>query len=91
MSPTSDGVYRVSYLLPFVRLIKQNRKGISAFRRAILGGWRTSALPSREVPVNESIHESAMVRFGKRVPQRRGEVVSTIEYRPRNLAAALNK
>jgi len=81
----------VSYLLPFVRLIKQNRKGISAFRRAILGGWRSSALPSSEVAVNESIHESALARFGKSVPQRRGETTREITYRPRNLAAVLGK
>jgi uncharacterized protein (DUF2235 family) len=91
VSPTADGIYRVSYLLPFVRLIKQNRKGISPFRRAILGSWRTSALPSSEVPVNESIHESALARFGKRVPQRRGEAIDTIEYRPRTLAAVLKR
>jgi hypothetical protein len=74
-----------------VRLIKQNRKGISASRRAILGSWHSSALPSGQVPVNESIHDSAMVRFGKRVPQRRGEVVREITYRPRNLAVVLGK
>jgi uncharacterized protein (DUF2235 family) len=91
VSPTSDGVYRVSYLLPFVRLIKQNRKGISAFRRTFLGTWRSSVLPSSEVPVNESIHESAVARFGQRVPQRRGVVVSQIKYRPRNLAVVLDK
>lgn len=91
VSPTSDSLYRVSYLLPFVRLIKQNRKGISAFRRAILGGWRSSALPPGEMPVNESIHESALARFGKRVPQRRGETTREITYRPRNLAAVLGK
>jgi uncharacterized protein (DUF2235 family) len=91
VSPTSDGVYRVSYLLPFVRLIKQNRKGISALRRAFLGSWRTSALPAGEVPVNESIHESALARLGKRVPQRRGEALSEITYRPRTLAVALDK
>jgi len=91
VSPTSDGFYKVSYLLPFVRLIKQNRKGISAFRRAILGGWRSSALPSSEVAVNESIHESALARFGKSVPQRRGETTREITYRPRNLAAVLGK
>jgi uncharacterized protein (DUF2235 family) len=91
VSPTSDGVYRVSYLLPFVRLIKQNRKGISALRRAFLGSWRTSALPAGEVPVNESINESALARLGKRVPQRRGEALSEITYRPRTLAVALDK
>jgi uncharacterized protein (DUF2235 family) len=91
VSPTSDGIYRVSYLLPFVRLIKQNRKGISALRRLFLGSWRSSTLPSSEVPVNESIHASVIARFGKRVPQRRGEALSEIKYRPRNLAVVLDK
>jgi uncharacterized protein (DUF2235 family) len=91
VSPTSDGVYRVSYLLPFIRLIKQNRKGISALRRAFLGSWRSSLLPADQVPVNESIHESTLARFGKRVPQRRGEALSAIKYRPRNLVVVLDK
>ena len=91
MSPTSDGIYRVSYLLPFVRLIKQNRKGISAFRRAILGSWRSSALPSGQVPVNESIHDSAAgaLRQARAATPRRG--VREITYRPRNLAVVLGK
>ncbi len=91
VSPTSDGIYQVSYLLPFVRLIKQNRKGISALRRAFLRSWRSSLLPGDQMPVNESIHPSAIARFGKPVPQRRGETVSKIKYRPRNLAVVLDK
>jgi hypothetical protein len=91
VSPTSDGVYRVSYFLPFVRLIKQNRKGISALRRAFLGDWRSSMLSGDQVPVNEIIHPSAVARFGKWVPHRRGEAVSKIKYRPRNLAVTLDK
>lgn len=78
VSPTADGVYHVSYLLPFVRLIKQNRRGISAFRRSILGSWRSGVLPPGLVTVNESIHESAIARFGERVPQRRGEALGDI-------------
>lgn len=91
ISPTSDGVYRVSYLLPFVRLIKQNRKGISALRRALIGSWRSNALADDEVSVNESIHPSAVARFGKPVPQRRGAVTSTMAYRPRPLSVVLGK
>jgi uncharacterized protein (DUF2235 family) len=91
VSPTSDGVYRVSYFLPFVRLIKQNRKGISVLRRAFLGDWRSSMLSGDQVPVNEIIHPSAVARFGKWVPHRRGEAVSKIKYRPRNLAVTLDK
>jgi uncharacterized protein (DUF2235 family) len=89
VSPTSDGIYRVSYVLPFVRLIQQNRKGVSAFRRAFLGNWRTSLLPAGEVAINESIHSSALERFGKRAPLRRGEAVTRQRYKPRTLRAVL--
>lgn len=91
VSPTSDGIYRVSYFFPFVRLIKQNRKGISALRRAVFGNWRASVVPAGQVTVNESIHESAIARFGKRAPQLRGEIRSRNAYRPANLAAVLRK
>jgi uncharacterized protein (DUF2235 family) len=89
IEPTSDAIYRVSHIFPFVRLIKQNRKGISPLRRALFGTWRASVVPAGETTVNESIHESALARFGKRGPQRRGETLSQVVYRPANLAAAL--
>jgi uncharacterized protein (DUF2235 family) len=89
IEPTSDAIYRVSHIFPFVRLIKQNRKGISPLRRALFGAWRASVIPAGETTVNESIHESALARFGKRAPQRRGETLSQVVYRPANLAAAL--
>jgi uncharacterized protein (DUF2235 family) len=89
VSPTSDGVYRVSYILPFVRLIKQNLKGISALRRAFLGSWRSSVLPSGEVPVNESIHPSVLERYGKRAPVRRGTAQRRLRYGPAAVRAAL--
>ncbi len=89
VSPTSDTIYRVSHIFPFVRLIKQNRRGISPLRRALFGAWRAGVVPAGETTVNESIHESALARFGKRAPQRRGETTSQVVYRPANLAAAL--
>ena len=91
VSPTSDGVYRVSHVFPFVRLIEQNREGISPLRRALFGTWRTGVVPGDQETVNESIHESALARFGKHAPQRRGETVSQVVYRPANLAAVLDK
>jgi hypothetical protein len=60
-------------------------------RRAFLGSWRSSLLPPDQVPVNESVHQSTLARFGKRVPQRRGKVLSALEYRPRNLMVVLDK
>jgi uncharacterized protein (DUF2235 family) len=91
VSPTSDGIYRVSHVFPFVRLIEQNRKGISGLRRAIFGTWRAGVVASGLVTVNESIHESALARFGTSAPQRRGESVRGLVYRPATLAAALGK
>jgi len=91
VSPTSDGIYRVSHVFPFVRLIEQNRKGISGLRRAIFGTWRVGVVASGLQTVNESIHESALARFGRDAPQRRGERVRRLVYRPATLAAALGK
>jgi uncharacterized protein (DUF2235 family) len=91
LSPTSDGLYRVSHVFPFVRLIDQNRKGISRWRRALFGNWRTSLAPAGQVVVNESIHDSAVARFRKRAPLRRGNAVARRKYGPRPLAAAMRK
>ena len=91
LSPTSDGIYRVSYLFPFVRLINQNRKGVSALRRALFGNWRVGLVPAGEVTVNESVHESAIARFGKRAPLRRGAALRRAKYRPMNLATVVRR
>jgi uncharacterized protein (DUF2235 family) len=91
VSPTSEGIYRLTRLLPFVRLIKQNRRGVSLFRRLLIGTWRTGTLAAGRVPVNETVHASALERFGKRVRQRRGAAVREITYRPRSLAAVLGR
>ena len=87
--PTSDSVFQVSHVLPFVRLINQDVGGISPWRRALLRTWRTSKLANGDESVNESLHESAAARFGKRVPLRRGEAVQMVAYRPRQLQRAL--
>ncbi|MFM9941783.1 MAG: DUF2235 domain-containing protein [Hyphomicrobiaceae bacterium] len=89
VSPTSDGVFRVSGVLPYVRLIKQNKRGLSPWRRAIVGSWRSNLLAAGEEPVNESIHASATDRYGQRVRLRCGNTIGMIVYRPRNLRAAL--
>ena len=91
LSPTSDGIYRVSYFFPYVRLINQDRKGISRLRRALFGNWRAGIAPAGQVIVNESIHESAIARFGKRAPLRRGIALKRRRYRPKNLAAVVRK
>lgn len=91
VSPTSDLLYKVSYLFPYIRLIRQERRGIPALRRFFLRGLRTGRVPRGHTPVNESIHESAAQRFGQRIKQRRGEAVSEIVYRPSNLAAVIGE
>lgn len=89
VSPTSDRLFRVSRILPYVRLIKQKRNGLSPWRRAMIGTWRSSALPPGQHPVNEAIHESAVARYGQRVRLRIGNEIGSMIYRPRNLKAAL--
>jgi uncharacterized protein (DUF2235 family) len=88
VSPTSDGIYRVSRLLPFVRLIHQNKSGISPLRRAVLGSWRTSRLAKGMETINERIHPSALARLGKMAPVRLGHEVRREIYRPRPLVRA---
>jgi uncharacterized protein (DUF2235 family) len=91
LSPTSDGVYRVSRLFPYARLIEQDRRCIPSLRRAIFGSWRAGVIPPDQVTVNESIHESALARFGRSAPQRHGQRVTWVVYRPPSLAARLHK
>ena len=82
--PTT-GIYRLSQLLPFVRLIDQDPRAVHPLRRLLLRGWRTSRLPREEKPICERVHASALARFGKIVPMRRGLEVRARRYHPRNL------
>jgi uncharacterized protein (DUF2235 family) len=91
VSPVHDGVYRMTPVLPFVRLINQDMDGIARWRRSLFGAWRTSKLAGDIVPVNETIHESARLRFGQRVNVRHGDLVTESVYRPRTLAIALGE
>lgn len=90
-SVVDEGIYRLTALIPFVRLLMQNRKGVALLRRLLLRSWRTGRLDDGKVSVNESVHESALARFGKTVPEMHGWMVREIVYRPRNLKAALPK
>ncbi len=91
VSPTSDGIYRVSRLLPFVRLINQDTRGLSPWRRSLLGTWRTNLLEDGLEVVNESLHPSVIERFGKPVKVWLGPEARTEVYRPRPLAQAIAK
>lgn len=89
ISPTSDPMFRVSHILPYIRLIRQDPRGINPLRRLLLGNWRASHLASGDVPVNELIHESAIARFGKMVELERGDSARRTRYGPRQLRVAL--
>ncbi|MGE0700434.1 MAG: DUF2235 domain-containing protein, partial [Hyphomicrobiaceae bacterium] len=89
VSPTSDGIYRVTPLLPFLRLINQNAAGIPGWRRASLGAWRTSLLDERLETVNESIHPAAVARFGQRARYRHGNMLTSLRYNPPTLRAVI--
>ena len=88
----AQGIYKVSKTFPFVRLIRQDLRALPRWRRRLLRGWRTTKLPPGEVSINESIHPSAIDRFGHMVSIDSGQPTSLrAPYRPRNLAVALNR
>ncbi len=89
--PTSDGIYKVSGWLPFLRLIGQDRDGIPPLRHVFLGTHRTSWLGDGIEAVNESLHPSVLARFGKRAHYRRGTETGLRLWRPRSVAAAKTK
>ncbi|MGI9381129.1 MAG: DUF2235 domain-containing protein, partial [Methyloligellaceae bacterium] len=90
---SQQGLYRLGRSFPFVRLIRQNLKVLPYWRRLLLGPWRTNWVPENRVTINESIHESARNRLGKKVricqsgsPDDLGHEE---EYRPHNLVVAV--
>ncbi len=89
VSPTSDTLFRFSRLLPFVRLINDDVRGISILRWALLGRWRSSRLPPGHESVNEHVHQSAIRRFGRRVRVQRGRRTVERPYLPRTLEMAI--
>ncbi len=91
VQPTSDALFRVNQFVPYVRLIQQNVKGISPWRRTFTGTWRTSRLAPGEEVVNETIHPSALERYGQRVKVRRGDEIKAVRYRPRQLRVLMKK
>lgn len=89
VAPTTDGIYRVSHLLPFIRLIGQDETGIPPWRRALLGTRRTSVVQAGLETMNERLHSSVVERFGKSARQRRGSDSRRRRYRPRTVEWAL--
>jgi hypothetical protein len=88
VDPTTDGVFQLSFMLPYIRLIRQDTRGISPWRRSVLGSWRSSRLSADDDVINESVHDSAFQRLGKKVRLRRGDVVTPTVYKPRALLRA---
>ena len=85
----SGGIFKWSGRLPYIRLIKQKLKGIPALRRSLIGVWRSGKVPHKEVPVNESVHDSVLQRYEQRVVKYENDQSHIIQYRPRNLTAAI--
>jgi uncharacterized protein (DUF2235 family) len=88
--PTT-GLYKVAGIFPYLRLIQQNRRAMGWLRRTLFRGWRTSQLPAGEVSINETVHASAVQRFGRTVPFRYDQLVVRDSYLPANLAAVLDR
>lgn len=83
-------VYAVSRLVPFIRLIEQNTDALSKSRRRWFRTWRTGKLDRELISLNETIHESALARFGQTVREARGRSVQDIVYQPGSLAAVVS-
>lgn len=83
-------VYTFSRLVPYMRLVGQDLRAIAKGRRRWLRAWRTSKLAPELVSLNETIHKSALARFGQTVREARGRTVKEIAYRPRSLSSAFS-
>ncbi len=84
-------IFGLARLVPFVRPIGQSIEAISPMRRRWLGTWRTGLLPRNDVPVNEALHESVGLRFGRKVIELRDGRSHMMTYRPDNLVPAIGE
>lgn len=85
-------VFRWTALLPFIRLVHQDRLAIGPLRRWLLGGWRTNRLPDNRVSVNEAVHHSVAARWGQQIAERPAKLVErVVAYRPANLTDLLSR
>ena len=90
-APTAGLTLRLARAFPFIRLVKQAIAGIPPFRRMLFGALRTSKVQRRHMTINESIHESVLLRFGEKVIELRSGRSHMIVYQPRTLSAAIPK
>jgi hypothetical protein len=88
---TKGWFFAWSRWLPFIRPVKQAAEAIPPLRRHLIGGWRSGKLRGDVEPINETVHESVLERFGERVIELRDGRSRAIAYRPGNLAPALPK
>lgn len=88
-SGTTSGLFKLSALLPYVRLVRQDPFAVKPLRRAILGAFRTGRLASGLNSLHEQIHHSAVERFGREVDVLADSHRNSVIYRPRNLEVAL--
>ncbi len=81
-------IFVLDRLIPYVRFIQQAKDCLPLLRRAFFGYWRTDYLRD-DVSLNESIHESALTRLGRRVGVEVAATTIRQNYLPRNLIAAV--
>lgn len=79
-------LYALSRTVPYKRLIQQSSDGRTQSRK-----WRTGKVGRGLVSLNETIHESALLRLGKTVKAARNGAINDILYEPRTLVAAVGR
>ncbi|MGO4682897.1 phospholipase effector Tle1 domain-containing protein [Hyphomicrobium sp. 2TAF46] len=78
-------IYAFSRIVPYVRLIRQGLESHVPSR-----SWRTSKLGHGLTSLNETIHQSALMRLGQTVKEARAKVVQDIVYEPPTLVNVAN-
>ncbi|CAA2138046.1 DUF2235 domain-containing protein [Hyphomicrobium sp. ghe19] len=76
--------------VPYLRLVRQDAGGIPHRRRRALRNWRTSKLGNGLISLNETIHHSALERFGQTIREANGSRVHERIYEPSTLVAAVS-
>jgi uncharacterized protein (DUF2235 family) len=85
-SSANDGIFALSNLFPFIRLIRQHAEAIPSWRSSLISTWRSGKLPEGLVSINESIHPSVAERYNNTVIELRGTQPIITTYAPAALA-----
>ena len=91
LSPTSDGIYRVSYLLPLRAPHRAGPQGHFAITAIAARQLARRRAPSRRADRQREHRPKRDAHFGKRAPLRRGEALNRRKYRPMSLASVVRK